>query len=446
MKKSIELIISGITCSSCAAIIQRDLDSDKRIYKSFVNISNDKALVEFDDVNISDSEIIDIIKKSGYEARIFTDKADHSTDKVKKTKNIFIYSLVFALPLFYISMGEMVGLPFFDMSMMMHHSLQLILCSFIILINIRVYTSGFPKLFRLKPNMDSLIAIGTAAAFIYSVLVYINLFIEDHHVYFESAGVILTFVALGKYLEEKTKGKTSNAVKKLIGLQAKKATIIRDGKEIEIEISRLSKGDLVVVKAGDRIPVDGFVIFGESTIDESAITGESMPVFKEKNSLVIGGSINKTGVLRFEATKVGNDTMLSQIIKIMEEAIYSKSPIQLLVDKVSYYFVPIVIIIAMVSFFVWYFLGFGLYFSLTVFISVLIIACPCSLGLATPTAVMMGTGLAAKRGILIKNSTALEMANKVDVVVFDKTGTLTKGKPELVEIFPFDFLNEKTLK
>jgi len=291
-----------------------------------------------------------------------------------------------------------------------------------------IWTSGLKNLIRIKPNMDSLIFIGTAAAYFYSVIA------STGSPYYESAVFILIFISLGKYLEAKTKGKTGDAIKKLMGLQPKEATIIRDGEEIKIPIFEVKVNDIILVKPGEKIPVDGIVIDGYSGVDEKAITGESIPVEKKIGDEVIGATINKTGVLKFKATRVGKDTMLAQIIKIVEEAMGSKAPIQLLADKVSFYFVPTVIGLALLSSIVWLIVGQPIVFVLTIFVAVLIIACPCALGLATPTAVMMGTGLAAQNGILIKSGKALEIARNVNVVVFDKTGTLTKGEPTVTNI------------
>jgi len=315
-------------------------------------------------------------------------------------------------------------------------------------------------LLRLSPNMDTLIFIGTAVAYFYSLIISVFIFLGtkvEASLYYESAALILVFISLGKYLEAITKGKTSEAIKKLIGLQPKTATVLRqisnpkhqipnksqiqnsnfqnfDYEEVKMPISDVKVGDIILVKPGGKIPVDGVVIDGYSGVDEKAITGESIPVEKKKGDEVIGATINKTGVLRFRATRVGKDTMLAQIIKIVEEAMGSKAPIQLLADKVSFYFVPTVIGIAIFAFVVWLLLGQPLAFALTVFVAVLIIACPCALGLATPTAVMMGTGLAAKNGILIKSGKALEIALDLDIVIFDKTGTLTKGEPSVTDV------------
>jgi len=309
----------------------------------------------------------------------------------------------------------------------------------VIIVAFKLYISGLKAILRRAPNMDSLIFIGTSAAYVYSVAISLSTWLNIKtygmkELYYEIAGFILIFILLGKYLEAITKGKTSEAIKKLIGLQPKEATIIKDDEEIKIPISEVKVGDIILVKPGEKIPVDGIVIDGYSGVDEKAITGESIPVEKSKGDEVIGATINKTGVLKFKATRVGKDTMLAQIIKIVEEAMGSKAPIQLLADKVSLYFVPTVVVIAIVSFAVWIFAGHPFPFALTAFIAVLIIACPCALGLATPTAVMMGTGLAAKNGILIKSGKALEIARDLDIVIFDKTGTLTKGEPSVTDV------------
>ncbi len=451
MDKKIDLDISGMTCASCSALVQKTLNKDERIKAASVNIATNKASVTFDENHLKTEEIIKLIKKTGYGASLVSKNNDMAITMIKASRLRFIWSLILGLPLVYLAMGMMLGLPEIKMSTMTNYFWQLLFTLGIISINYKIYFSGLTKLFKRQPNMDSLIAIGTLAALLYSLFIYLRLFfypaeITSSHVYFESAGLILVFISLGKYLEEKTKSKTGNAIKKLIGLQAKTALVVRNKQEVEIDISELVKGDIVIVKAGDKIPVDGQIIFGQSTVDESVITGESIPVFKEIDDKLIGGTINKTGLLRFRATGVGDETMLAQIIKIMEEAVSSKAPIHLLVDKISYYFVPTVIGLAITAFLIWYFLGFGFSFALTAFVSVLIIACPCALGLATPTAVMMGTGLAAKRGILIKSSAALETANRLDVVIFDKTGTLTKGHPEVIEVVGFDFSEEKILK
>ncbi len=443
MEKTI-LKISGMYCASCVASIENTLKKEKGVFEINVNFASEKAAIKFDSEKISITEIQKIIEKLGYKSREETfGEGDHHAEKNNKEindlKNRFFGSLFLGLPLFYLVMGKMIGLPVPAMSLKLNIVIQLVITTIIILLNASIYTRGFKKLIQRSPNMDSLVATGTAAAYLYSIAISINFWIKPEiskelHLYFESAAFILVFISLGKYLEVVTKGKTSEAIKKLIGLQPKEAAVIKDGKEVKIPISEVKVDDIVLVRPGEKIPVDGIVIEGYSGVDEKAITGESIPVEKKEGDEVIGATINKTGVLKFKATKVGKDTMLAQIIRTVEEAMGSKAPIQLLADKVSFYFVPVVIGIAVISFVVWLILGQPFTLALMVFISVLIIACPCALGLATPTAVMMGTGLAAQNGILIKTSKALEVAHKVDIVVFDKTGTLTKGEPEVTDV------------
>jgi len=444
MKKTI-LKISGMHCASCSAIIENALKNEEGIKSINVNFATEKAYLEFDSIEISIARIQKIIEKLGYKATEETFEEEKMRDhhkeakaqEIQKLKKRFIFALIFSLPIIYMVMGEMVGLPvpmFFENYGTI---IQFVLTSAVIVSCFYIWTSGFKNLLRLAPNMDSLIFIGTAVAYFYSLTISVLMFLGtkiEAHLYYESAALILVFISLGKYLEVMTKGKTSEAIKKLIGLQPKEATIVKDNEEIKIPISEVKVGDIVLVKPGEKIPVDGIVIDGYSGVDEKAITGESIPVEKKKGDEVIGATINKTGVLKFRATRVGKDTMLAQIIKIVEEAMGSKAPIQLLADKVSFYFVPSVIGIAILSFVVWLSLGQPLALALTVFVAVLIIACPCALGLATPTAAMMGTGLAAKNGILIKSGKALEIARDVNIVIFDKTGTLTRGEPSVTDI------------
>jgi len=437
--KKTSLQIQGMHCASCAVSIEKSLQKKKGVKTATVNFATEKASVEFDPRAIDVKKIQNEIKKLGYKSQ--TDNHDHAkvhAGEVKKMKKRFWISLILGLPIVYVSLGSMLGIPIPQIIQKYNTAIQFVFATLVIVANIHIWSSGIKKLFRFKPNMDSLIFIGTAAAYFYSLLVsfftLLNIEVLPSHLYFESAVLILVFISLGKYLEALTKGKTSEAVKRLIGLQPKEARIIKNGKETKIPIDKIKPGDILLVKPGEKIPTDGQVIDGYSGVDEKAITGESIPVEKKKGDTVIGATINKTGILKIKATKVGKDTMLAQIIKIVDEAIGSKAPIQLLADKVSLYFVPSVIIISIISFAVWLFTGQAFASALTAFISVLIIACPCALGLATPTAVMMGTGLAAKRGILIKTSKALEIAQKIDMIIFDKTGTLTKGEPEVVDI------------
>jgi len=433
-----------MNCASCAAIIENALKKEVGVKSANVNFASEKLYLEFDPAKMGIAEIQKIIEKLGYKAAEETAEEgmhDHHKEakiqEVSKLKRRFFSALIFSLPIIYMVMGEMLGLPMPRVLENYGNFIQFVLATAVIISCFNIWTSGFKKLLRLSPNMDTLIFIGTAVAYFYSVIISFLIFIGkeiDVPIYFESAALILVFISLGKYLEAVTKGKTSEAIKKLIGLQPKEATIVRGDKEIKIPISEVKVGDIILVKPGEKIPVDGIVIDGYSGVDEKAITGESIPVEKKKGDEVIGATINKTGVLKFKATRVGKDTMLAQIIKIVEEAMGSKAPIQLLADKVSFYFVPSVIGIAILSFAIWLLLGQSLAFALAVFVSVLIIACPCALGLATPTAVMMGTGLAAKNGILIKSGKALEIARDVNIVIFDKTGTLTKGEPSVTDI------------
>ena len=443
MEKTI-LKISGMHCASCAANIENTLKKEVGIKSANVNFASEKLYLEFDEIEISIARVKKIIEKLGYKAteETFEDEMhDHHKEatakEAGKLKKRFILALVFSLPIIYMVMGEMLGLPMPIIFENYGTIIQFVLVSAVIASCFNIWTSGFKNLLRLAPNMDSLIFIGTAVAYFYSLVISVLMFLGtkiEAHLYYESAALILVFISLGEYLEAITKGKTSEAIKKLIGLQPKEATIIKDNEELKIPISEVKADDIILVRPGEKIPVDGIVIDGYSGVDEKAITGESIPVEKKKGDEVIGATINKTGVLRFKATRVGKDTMLAQIIKIVEEAMGSKAPIQLLADKVSFYFVPGVIGIATLSFIIWLLLGQPLAFALTVFVAVLIIACPCALGLATPTAVMMGAGLAAKNGILIKSGKALEIARDVNIVIFDKTGTLTRGEPSITDI------------
>jgi len=439
--------ISGMHCASCAVNIESFIRKEAGIKSASVNFVSEKIYLEFDESKISAEKIKKIIEKMGY--KISEDSAEqngahhdhHKLEKeseIRELKNRFILAFIFGLPIIYMAMGGMLGLPMPVVFENYGTVIQLILSTGVILSCFNIWSSGFKSILRLNPDMDSLVFIGTATAYFYSLVVSVFYFLgrqaNPESLYYESAVFILIFISLGNYLEAITKGKTSEAIKTLVGLAPKTATIIKDGKEIEIPVSEVKTGDIVLVRPGEKIPVDGVVVDGYSGVDEKAITGESIPVEKNKGDGVIGATINKTGVLKFRATRVGKDMMLSQIIKIVEEAMGSKAPIQLLADKVSFYFVPAVIIIAIFSFTIWLLLGQPLTFALTILVAVLIIACPCALGLATPTAVMMGTGLAAKNGILIKSGKALEMARKVKIIVFDKTGTLTKGEPSVTDV------------
>ncbi len=440
------LKISGMHCASCAVSIEKALGKKEGVLAVNVNIASEKANLKFDSQKISLAKLFKVIKDLGYQAEeekpagMRDDHDKKEAAKIRKLRNRFLGSLFLGIPLFYLVMGKMVGLPVPSLPLRINIVVQFVITTAIMVLNYPLYISGLKKLIQRNPNMDSLVETGTIAAYLYSLVISVNAWLKPEivsevHLYFESAAFILVFISLGKYLENLTKGRTSAAVKKLIGLQPKTALVVRGGKEVKVSIFKVQTGDVILVKPGEKIPVDGVVLDGYSGVDEKAITGESIPVEKKKGDTVIGATINKTGVLKFKATKVGRETMLAQIIKIVEEAMGSKAPIQLLADKVSFYFVPGVMVIAALAFIIWLLAGQSFIFALTVLVSVLIIACPCALGLATPTAVMMGTGLAAKRGILIKSSKALETAHKVQVVIFDKTGTLTRGEPIVTDTY-----------
>lgn len=448
MTKKIILRVSGMHCAACAATIERQLKSTSGVVSAAVNLVSEKASVEYDPKLTDVPQVILAIGKAGYQAEEESHgephEDHHHAEQADALKKRFLFNLIFSLPLIYLAMGEMLGLP--TIQPFSHSTiLQAFLATLVIVASRDIWISGAKSLRRLAPNMDSLILIGTAAAYGYSLVILTSSFWGSTSprkevepllgpLYFESSAIILTFITLGKYLETLTKSKTNEAIKKLIGLQPNEATLLRDGQEIKLPIRDVKINDILLVRPGEKIPTDGIVVAGYSGVDEKMITGEGLPVEKKVGDHIIGATLNKTGVLQIKATKIGEKTMLAQIIKIVEEAMGSKAPIQLLADKVSYHFVPTVLILAVGSTALWLATGHPLSFALTVFVSVLIVACPCALGLATPTAVMMGTGLAAQNGILIKSGEALEAAKKVTTVVFDKTGTLTKGEPEVTDI------------
>ena len=443
--------IDGMTCASCSQTIEKVINKLDGVQSASVNLATEKMVVDFNPSELSSNDIMEAVKNSGYSAKeSLSQEAQADLDKEKKEKHIkkmwsrFWQSAVLTVPLLYIAMGEMVGLPIPEMIHPMVYPerfalLQLALTIPVLIIGRPFFIVGFRALFKGHPNMDSLVALGTSAAALYSLYGTIMVLLGDHHfamnLYYESAAVILTLITLGKYFEAVSKGKTSEAIKKLMGLAPKTAIVIRDGVETEISVDDVVLGDVIVVKPGDKIPVDGVIVSGTSAVDESMLTGESIPIEKKAGDKVIGASINKNGSFQFEATKVGKDTTLSQIIKLVEDAQGSKAPIAQLADKVSGVFVPIVIVLAILSGVAWYFLGQESWvFALTIIISVLVIACPCALGLATPTAIMVGTGKGAENGVLIKSGDALETTHKIETIVFDKTGTITEGKPVVTDI------------
>lgn len=456
--KKLELKIDGISCQACVAKIERKLSRTDGVEKALVNISNNMADIEYDEKEIKASEIMKIIEKLGYTPKRREDLKDkeealRAEKKLKLELTKSKIAVVLSLILMYISMSHMFGLPVPHIIYPVDHIFNYVAIQFIIAVTVmiigkRFYKVGFRQLFMLSPNMDSLVAVGTSSAFIYSLYISYKIFADNnihlmHSLYYESAAMIIAFVMLGKYLETLSKGKASAAIKKLVNFQAKKANIIRNGEIVEIDINEVSKGDIVFIKPGEKIPVDGTIIEGHSTIDEAMITGESIPVEKLENDKVYSGSINKDGALKVVVNATEGETLISKIAKLVEDAQMTKAPIARLADKVSLIFVPTVIFIAVFAALLWWFLikynvvsvsQNHFEFVLTIFISILIIACPCSLGLATPTAIMVGTGKGAELGILIKSGEALEKLNEIDTIVFDKTGTLTEGTPKVIDI------------
>ena len=449
--------VEGMTCSACANRVERVTQKIEGVELAVVNFATEKLTIKLDADVASYGQVKAAVEKAGFqlvseEDTIKGEEKKH--DEASKLLIRFIISLIFAVPLLIISMGHMVGMPLPHLIDPMMNPfnfgiVQLILTLPVVMAGYKFYQVGIKNLIQLSPNMDSLIAIGTLTAFFYSVFGIYKITQGDAsyamHLYFESAAVILTLITLGKYLEAVSKGKTSQAIKALMGLAPKTATIERNGRELEVPIEEVVVGDLVLVKPGEKLPVDGEVIEGSTAIDESMLTGESIPVEKTVGSLVIGASINKTGFIKYKATKVGRDTALSQIVKLVEDAQGSKAPIAKMADIISAYFVPIVIGLAILSSVAWLLAGETGVFALSIFISVLVIACPCALGLATPTAIMVGTGKGAEYGVLIKGGEALETTHKLSTLIFDKTGTITEGKPKVTDIVTTNLSEEQLL-
>jgi heavy metal translocating P-type ATPase len=458
--KSQKFNVTGMTCSACSTRIEKNINKTEGIKEANVNLLSNSMMIEYDDSIINENDIIKVVQDTGYDAHIVGNK--RSSDKnqnvksdsdieFKEMKIRLVVSFIFAIPLLYIAMGHMLNMPLPSIFHGTKNALtfaftQFLLCLPVMIINKKYYIVGFKTLFKGSPNMDSLIAIGTSAAFLYGVYAIYKIGYGLGHMdmdlvmkysmdlYFESAAIVLALITLGKFLEARAKGRTSDAIKKLIDLSPKTALVERNGIEEEIPVEDVIKGDIIIVKPGQSVPVDGIITFGTTSIDESMLTGESIPVEKEVGHKVIGASINKSGYFKFEAQNVGDDTTLSQIIRLVEEASSSKAPISKLADKISGIFVPVVIIIAVVATIVWLILGATFEFALSIGIAVLVISCPCALGLATPTAIMVGTGKGAENGILIKSAESLEIAHKLQTVVMDKTGTITEGKPRVTDI------------
>lgn len=476
MKKE-KFDIKGMTCSSCSAHVEKAVKKLEGIQKVNVNLLSNNMTVEYNEKVLNDEKIINAVTNEGYGASLCeTEKEEtrkvqeieEGKDEIKSMKKRLIISVCFLIPLMYIAMYHMISdwfkIPIPHIIQTIFHGsenaitfgfTQLLLLLPIVYVNRNYFIVGFKRLFKGSPNMDSLIAIGSTAAIVYGIVaIYMIGYGLGHNqieivkkytmdIYFESAGTILTLITVGKYLEAKSKGKTSDAIKKLINLAPKTAIVIREENEIEVNFEEIVIGDIIVIKPGGGIPVDGIIIEGSSTIDQSSITGESVPVEKKVGDSVVSGTINKNGYFKMKATKVGNDTTLSQIIKLVEEASNSKAPISKLADKVSGIFVPCVITIAILATAFWLLQGQTIEFALSIGIAVLVISCPCALGLATPVAIMVGTGKGAQNGILIKSAESLEILHSVDTIVLDKTGTITEGKPKVTNIITD--INEKEL-
>jgi len=455
--ESAEMALKGMHCASCSSRIEKVVGSMEGVVRAEVNLAAETGLFEFDPAKTSRRAIREAIARLGFEAvpvtagsNRFARQQLETLKKLAAMKKRLIAMLVLVVPLLVISMGDMIGLHLPGLITPHQSPLSYALIQFFLVLPIlwlgrNFYVNGIPALLRRIPNMDSLIAVGTGAAFVYSTwnLVEIILNIDPAakamDLYFESAGVLIALVSLGKYLETRSKSHTSNAIRQLMQLTPDQATLLVDGQQQMIPVDEIEVGDMLLVKPGERMPIDGVIVEGRSSIDESMLTGESLPVAREKGDKVTGGTLNKNGVLTLRAEHVGQDTMLSRIIRMVQQAQGSKAPIAGMADRISLYFVPSVMAFALITGIAWYFIG-GLPFTqaLRFFIAVMVIACPCSLGLATPTAIMVGTGRGAQLGVLIKSGTALEMAEKLDAIVFDKTGTLTHGRPELTEIILLD--------
>lgn len=458
--------IGGMSCAACSAAVERSLKKLPGMESAAVNIATEQAVMTYDEKQLDLEKIRHAVERAGFTLIEQTD-ADEEAERQRKERREksqkirLIVAICLTVPLLYIAMGPMVfmskgGLPLPSFISPHMHPLafaiiQLILCVPVMFCGYTFYTKGYPNLFRLKPNMDSLVAVGTTASFLYSIWGIAQIAGGDHmavhqSLYFEGTATIITLVMVGKYLETRSKGRTGEAIRKLMALVPATATVVRDGKESVIPAEQVIVGDIIVVRPGERLPVDGVVTEGLTSIDESMLTGESIPVEKMAGNEVFGATINGTGAIKYKANKVGKDTALSQIIRMVQEAQGSKAPIARTADTVSGYFVPVVMAIAVVTFVAWMIAGRTLNFAITAAVSVLVIACPCALGLATPIAIMVGTGKGASYGILFRQAAALEQLRKVNTIVFDKTGTLTTGKPQVTDIVILsDDVDEATL-
>lgn len=449
--------IKGMTCAACSSAVERVTRKIDGVAESNVNLTTALMTITYDETKVTPELIIKKVDRAGFGAELYVEekKEDNQGDEIQKTKRRLICNIILAIPLLYICLGHMLPitlpLPAF---MDMHKApfnfafVQLVLTTIILINGRKFYLVGFKSLFKGHPNMDSLVAIGTGSAFIYSLIMTIGIPSNPesaHNLYYESAAVVVTLVMLGKYMEGRSKNKTSEAIRKLMELAPDTAIVIRDGEQIEVPVEEVTIEETILIKPGSRIPLDGVILEGSTSVDESMLTGESIPVEKTNGDEVIGGSVNYQGAVSVKVTHVGADTTLAKIVKMMEDAQGKKAPISKVADTVAGYFVPTVMGIAAVAAIIWALLGHDITFVLTIFVSVLVIACPCALGLATPTAIMVGTGLGANHGILIKSGEALEISHKVNAVVLDKTGTITEGKPSVTQLITRDISNEELL-
>ena len=458
--------VTGMTCAACQAHVQKAVNALPGVRQVSVNLLTNSMTVEYDESDLNSHQIVQAVEQAGYgatpRAREATGKAtsgpaetpaDRARRQYRAMRRRVVWSFVFAVPLFYLAMGHMMGWPLPDIMLgdgnaMIYAFTQFLLLLPILAVNAQYFKGGFTSLWHRAPNMDALIALGAGASVVYGIYALYKIAFGlghgdmatvsqfSHDLYFEGAGTILALITLGKFFEARAKGRTSDAIDALLDLRPKRATILRDGVESEIPAEQVQAGDVLVVRTGESIPTDGVVLSGTASVDESALTGESVPVDKRVGDTVIGATTSRSGYITVRATKVGDETALAQIIRLVDEATSSKAPIAKLADKVAGVFVPIVIAIAVVAAAVWLAVGQTPEFALTIAVSVLVVSCPCALGLATPTAIMVGTGRGAANGILIKSAEALEIAHGVDTVVLDKTGTITQGEPRHVRCRP----------
>ena len=451
--KKIVLAIGGMTCSACSNGLEKYLNKQEGIQNASVNLVMANALIEYDDTKIDRKKLDEFVKKAGFKSLgIYNPQAEEN--KHKKEKIYFIIFGILAVILLYIAMGQMIGLPIIpvlnmEISPQIYGITLFVLTIAFLIYGFDIIRSGVKNLFHKAPNMDTLVAIGAISSFLYSVYGLIMILKGHNHyihqLYFESAAIVIFFIKLGRYLDGISKDKTKTAIQKLVQITPNKAIIKTDGKEKEVTIDEIQKGDIVVSHAGDRISVDGEIIQGKAHLDESFLTGESKPITKTIGNKVIAGSINYDGYLEYKAEKIGRNSTISQIIQLVVEATNTKAPIAKVADKVSGYFVPVVMVIAILTLAIYLFIGAGSAAAITAFVSALVVACPCALGLATPLAIVVSEGTCANRGILVKKSEILENAEKIDTVVFDKTGTLTYGKLKIAKIINYSNLNEKEL-